>query len=242
MNKINIAEILKNFPKGTKLYSPLFGKVEFYEISNDFYSTICVVDENDVLQVFTKEGCYYTGYTNAECLLFPSSEMRDWRKFFKKGDVLYSSKLKMYAIFDSWHKEDYTMFNASFLHIVRINGWAEGIFCRTQNFFLASKYGPKELTTKAETHFDEKFSPNTPQVKSVKPVEPTANFKPFDKVLVRDDDTHEWKISIFLHYDSSRTKMPFVCIDCRFSQCIPYNEHTAHLLNTTNPYKEGGEE
>lgn len=27
-NKINIAEILRDMPKGTKLYSPLFGKCE----------------------------------------------------------------------------------------------------------------------------------------------------------------------------------------------------------------------
>ena len=28
-NKINIAEILRDMPEGTKLYSPLFGKCEY---------------------------------------------------------------------------------------------------------------------------------------------------------------------------------------------------------------------
>ena len=32
-NKINIAEILKDCSKGTKLYSSLFGNVELYSVS-----------------------------------------------------------------------------------------------------------------------------------------------------------------------------------------------------------------
>lgn len=240
MNKINIAEILNNCPEGTKLYSPLFGKVEFYEISNNFCSTICVVDGNDVLQVFTKEGCYHTGYTNAECLLFPSSKMRDWRKFFKKGDVLYSEKLKMYAIFDSWHKEDYMMFKASILYHVRINRWEEEMLCPTQNFFLA-EFGTEEVIKRAKILFGENFRPGTLQIKPVKPVNPTSNIKPFDKVLVRNNDIELWRCNIFSHHDTSNNRYPFVCIYCRFKQCIPYNEHTAHLLNTTTAYEEGGE-
>ncbi len=31
-NKINIAEILRDMPKGTKLYSPLFGKCEYISV------------------------------------------------------------------------------------------------------------------------------------------------------------------------------------------------------------------
>ena len=205
MNKINIAEILKNCPRGTKLYSPLFGKVEFYEISNNLYSTICVVDENDVLQVFTKEGYYHTGYTNAECLLFPSSEMRDWRNFFKKGDVLYNPILQMFVIFDSWHKEDYLMFKASILYYVRTNDWEERKLCPTRNFFLAGSC-TDEVIKKAKIHFGEEFHPDVRQVEISKPVKPTSNIKTFDKVLVRNDDTHEWRINIFSHYDSSDKK------------------------------------
>lgn len=33
MGKLNLVEILKDVPKGTKLYSPLCGIVEFREIS-----------------------------------------------------------------------------------------------------------------------------------------------------------------------------------------------------------------
>lgn len=240
MNKINIAEIIKNFPQGTKLYSPLFGKVEFYGIEVDVSSTIFVTDENKVLRDFSKEGHYCLGYTNAECLLFPSSEMRDWRRFFKKGDVLYSPILEMFAIFDSWYREDYTCFDASIIHNLMTNRRIKGIACSTSDFFLAESC-TEEVITKAKTLFGAEFRSDARQVEISNTVKTTYSFKPFDKVLVRDDDTHEWKINIFSHYDSSDAKMPFVCLDCCFKQCIPYNEHTAHLLGTTNAYEEGGE-
>ena len=45
-NKINIAEKLKNCPKGTKLYSSLFGKVELLSVDDDCYFPITVrIDE-----------------------------------------------------------------------------------------------------------------------------------------------------------------------------------------------------
>lgn len=36
-NKINIAEILRDMPEGTKLYSPLFGKCEYIAVANNEY-------------------------------------------------------------------------------------------------------------------------------------------------------------------------------------------------------------
>ena len=32
----------------------------------------------------------------------------------------------------------------------------------------------------------------------------------------------------------------YVCINGSYHYCIPYNEHTAHLLGTTDPYTKGG--
>ena len=146
----------------------------------------------------------------------------------------------MFVIFDSWHKEDYLMFKASILYYVRTNDWEERKLCPTRNFFLAGSC-TDEVIKKAKIHFGEEFHPDVRQVEISKPVKPTSNIKTFDKVLVRNDDTHEWRINIFSHYDSSDKKKPFVCLDCRFKQCIPYNEHTAHLLHTTTAYEEGGE-
>lgn len=82
MEKINIANKLKHYKKGTKLYSPLFGEIEFDEINNDTIYVKIIDDNNsDNFAHFNKYGQYYNCYKNGECLLFPSKDNRDWNSF-----------------------------------------------------------------------------------------------------------------------------------------------------------------
>ena len=72
-----------------------------------------------------------------------------------------------------------------------------------------------------------------------KPHYDIANFKPFDKVLVRDNDKGKWRASIFsYHIKGRQTCYPFCCIGNSFSQCIPFNKDTEHLLGTTDMCSE----
>lgn len=85
----NIAHILENCPKGTKLYSPLCGECTFDNVS---FGTIICKRRNGQEITFTSEGCHMIPiYDDCECLLFPSKENRDWDKFnpFKDGDIIY---------------------------------------------------------------------------------------------------------------------------------------------------------
>lgn len=92
---INVAEKLKDCPKGTKLYSPLFGEVEFVriEIGNPGFSIVVKVLDNGIpysVVTFTDEGKWYN-VEQSECLLFPSKDNRDWNKFripVKRGDIM----------------------------------------------------------------------------------------------------------------------------------------------------------
>ena len=79
---LNLVEILKDCPKGTKLYSPVFGEVEFESI-NDIIGPIIVTTNTGNAEYFTADGKMYN-YYNGECLLFPSKEQRDWSKFEPK--------------------------------------------------------------------------------------------------------------------------------------------------------------
>lgn len=56
--------------------------------------------------------------------------------------------------------------------------------------------------------------------------------KPFDKVLVRDEDEDKWRADFFSHIDESRD-LPYVCMSNVWGQCIPY-EGNERLLRTTN--------
>ncbi|WP_415954847.1 hypothetical protein [Phocaeicola coprophilus] len=66
-------------------------------------------------------------------------------------------------------------------------------------------------------------------------VKPECEFKPFDKVLVRDDKEHDWNADLFSHINKLGN---FVCLGSSWVYCIPYNEQTAHLLGTNDNWEE----
>jgi len=65
---------------------------------------------------------------------------------------------------------------------------------------------------------------------------PVPEFKPFDKVLVRDSDDDEWWCDIFCRYDVDDSPCRFQCLVSCWKQCIPY-EGNEHLLGTTEEAK-----
>lgn len=81
---IDIYEILKGVPAGTELYTPMCGKVAFTYLASS-NGVIRTEGKNGDVHCFDKNGRWTDG---GEVMLFPSNEMRDWSKFFKKGDVL----------------------------------------------------------------------------------------------------------------------------------------------------------
>lgn len=79
---MNLVEILKNVPKGTKLYSTLTGDVELVEVDDNLKYPIRVKScDIDGCSSFSKEGKFNVEYPNGECVLFPSKENRDWSTF-----------------------------------------------------------------------------------------------------------------------------------------------------------------
>ena len=82
---LNLIEILKDCPEGTKLYSPIIGEVEFKRIKYCEYPIVtCSKNGNRILS-FTKEGLFFPEGVQGECImLFPSKEQRDWSKFNPK--------------------------------------------------------------------------------------------------------------------------------------------------------------
>lgn len=55
--------------------------------------------------------------------------------------------------------------------------------------------------------------------------------KPFDKVLVRDNNEIKWKIDFFSHYQEN-IYLQYRCIGNSYKYCIPYNYETKHLVGT----------
>lgn len=78
--KINIAEILKNKPMGTKLYADAFGELSIEDIyaedKDELGITLSSKDGDELL--FYNNGKYNI---YGEPILVPSKSMHDWSKF-----------------------------------------------------------------------------------------------------------------------------------------------------------------
>ena len=100
--KLNLVEILKDCPKGTKLYSPVYGYVELVNVSEEL---VCISQNEDIslpikiklsnncTDALTKDGRLFVEY-DGECMLFPSKEERDWSKFKPKKQKFDPTTLK----------------------------------------------------------------------------------------------------------------------------------------------------
>lgn len=77
---LNLAEILKDCPKGTKLYSLVHGNVELVGVYENTVYPIGIKTSDGDIEVSTMDGRMYVD-CGGECILFPSREQRDWSKF-----------------------------------------------------------------------------------------------------------------------------------------------------------------
>ena len=82
---IDLTKILKDCPRGTKFYTPIWGEVSFeyiyqyqYPTNGEFYSF--AIDNGRNIISLSKKGCYIDK-DDAECIIFPSKDQRDWSKF-----------------------------------------------------------------------------------------------------------------------------------------------------------------
>lgn len=118
--KINVAEILKDKPQGTKLHDLLRNiDVELDKVNTtDVGTYIECTSTNEVgstlLFDYSKLGteeCWLEGLQ----ILLPSKEMRDWSKFaWKKGDVLVTEDGSTKVIFECFEDDTYLTFKGKY--------------------------------------------------------------------------------------------------------------------------------
>lgn len=103
--ELDLYEILCDKPKGTRLYSPLCGGLLLKEVTpNGVFCGQSDRMEDEYNIVFMSDGHlknYGKWSDYGECMLFPSSCMRDWEKFcWKRGDVVTDREQGITAMFD----------------------------------------------------------------------------------------------------------------------------------------------
>lgn len=210
---LNLVEILKDCPKGTKLYSTIYGDVELEKVylKDDEYPIEIKIDEGSDMTYVANDG-RLLGDFPGECTLFPSKDQRDWSKFktkkpkFKVGDKIvniprkYMGALGTQGIISKVTDDKYIFTNGNYIFISNQGSW--------------------ELVHDKKPKFDPK------------------TLQPFDKVLVYDiyDICEGWACALFSHIRES--EYPYSTSSGSFKVCIPYNDDTKHLLGTTDEAPE----
>lgn len=184
--EINIVEILKDKPQGTKLYSSACGKCKLEEVDDksfkiSFYNSKFgfmnggegYLDKNGKL------------YDDGECVVFPSKEMRDWSKFaWKKGDILVNKDANVHIIFDGFEDDTYKNFRGQYYlweeegSIVSFE--EDENYMQTSDFNKANKEDAQEYIHKIEKELGGKLNMETLEIEK-----PQPEFKDGDIVFMK---------------------------------------------------------
>ena len=172
--KLNIAEILKNKPRGTKLYSMIHGKCSSEAVTDEIFKINFCTSKFGLTQsgecTLIKFGNMYDG---GECIIFPSKEMRDWSKFqWEKGDILISNDGGTEVIFDKWYDDTYTSFYCKhYLNSENKNKivYYEEFLCTTERYSLEDKDIAQTYINIIEKHLGGKLNFETLVVEKHQP-------------------------------------------------------------------------
>lgn len=159
--ELNIVKILKDKPKGTPLYSKIYGKCKLWEVEDE--DTIRTSSETHI------NGKPYSGTEiylangkvcdEGRVMLFPSDVMQDWSKFaWEKGDVLRNDNT--FVMFDGWTGDDYSEFKAAF-EIFPNGSFDKGDSFFTENFRKAEYELSKKFIKKVEKYYGCSIDPKT---------------------------------------------------------------------------------
>ena len=183
--EINIVEILKDKPQGTKLYSSACGKCKLEKVDDksfkiSFYNSKFgfmnggegYLDKNGKL------------YDDGERIIFPSKEMRDWSKFaWKEGDVLVSNDGGTEVIFDKWYDENYTSFYCKhYLNSEDENKivYYEAFLCTTERYSFEDKDSVQTYIKTIEEKLGGKLNRETLEIEKTQP-----EFKDGDFITIK---------------------------------------------------------
>ena len=230
--KLNIAEILKNKPRGTKLYSMIHGKCSSEAVTDEIFKINFCTSKFGLTQsgecTLIKFGNMYDG---GECIIFPSKEMRDWNKFaWQKGDILVNEN-NAHIIFEKFTDDTYTTFIGRHYLNKNYKNYVPGRYtCVTQHFHIEESNAAQIYIYNIEEKIGGKLDLKTLEIEK-----PKCEFKPFDKVLGRNEKDDVWEADLFSHYREG-SQYPFRCIGFGRKYCIPY-EGNEHLLGTTDNFE-----
>lgn len=231
-NKINIAELLKDCPKGMELDCAMYDNVQFD----------IVQDGNAFpIKINTPEGrvslSKYGGYTlnpQCKCIIFPKGKTT-WEGFhrpFVDGDIVAIDSAGGSQVFIF---EEYIRGEKDYAHCYLMLD-DNGAVDLERGEYYVERFASREEQERLFEAIKEKgyrWDPvNNTLEGLIEPKFDITTLKPFDKVLVRSCSYQTWTVGIFSFYCEENIH-PFACVGGFVSQCIPYEENK-RLLGTTD--------
>lgn len=288
MEKINIAELLKDCPKGMELDCVMYNDVTLRDVDCSSYPIQVQTPEGNMN--LSRYGCMSLS-EHARCIIFPKGKTT-WEGFvppckFKDGDIVtniegaviiykgittcgycgsfvsldhcnqfiphYKSyltdtirfateeeKQKLFqAIKDRGYKWDSETKTLEKLIIPKFKVGDRIRSVISLSYYTIVDIKDDQYVIKPDApekfpyHIDFSLETNYELVHKFD----ITTLKPFDKVLVRDNNTMEWDISFFSHCNGLEF-YKYSCLNGNgYAQCIPYEENK-HLLGKTNKCAE----
>lgn len=219
--KINIEIILKDKPKGTKLYSIVHGECSLVSLGNEVFQIKFCTSRFGLTQAgectLIKFGNMFDG---GECIVFPSKEMRDWHKFaWKRGDVLVSSDGGAEVIFDRWYDDTYTSFYCRhYLNSENKNKivYYKDFLCTTERYSLENKDAAQTYIDTIEERLGSKLNMGTLEIEKVQP-----EFKDGD--IVYAESNTKYPSAIFIYYAKYKA-ISYACLYLDSYACLYLDE------------------
>ena len=202
--ELDLYEVLGSKPKGTRVYSPLCGELLLKEVTpNGVFCGQPDRMEDEYNLVFMSDGHlknYGKWNDYGECMLFPSSGMRDWYKFcWKRGDVVTDIDRGITAIFDGWANDGYTEFNTIYSYEAEDSSYNEECIYSTDAFEKVSDGDRLRFIAYLEKEYHGKFNADTSEI------EKTFEPKNGDFICFVDEDS-ERHYAIFKSMDNQWLK------------------------------------
>lgn len=233
MEKINVAELLKDCPKGMELDCTMYEGVTLISVLDGLAYPIRI-ETPDGLCLLNEYGCYSRN-EHAKCVIFPKGKTT-WEGFqrpFKDGDVVVTT-LGNIAIIKEPIGTDYLV------HVILFND--DMSFYDTTTKVCVARFATEEEKLKlfkAIKEIGRKWNEETKTLDElVQSKFDITALKPFDRVLARCSSLEKWRIQFFEKYDRDY-KHPFICMGCnKYKQCIPYkgNEHLLDKVYNCDDY------
>ena len=187
MEKINVAEILKNCPKGMELDCTMYDNLVFCEIDSEAQDYPIITQlPNGVQKWFTSDGRYELN-PNAKCVIFPKGKTT-WEGFqrpFKDGDIIVTTLGNIAILRKPINEESFYIYG-----IMVNNSFYED---ETTKVFI-KRFATEEEKAKLFQAIKDNGYKWNPETKTLeKLVEP--KFKVGDIITKRDSIENSWVVS-----------------------------------------------